>query len=101
MRLLLLILVVLVGCAHHAPATPEGTPQGLITIDVEVARVCEVLSEMARKSGANLIYSGNFSLLVNVTLKDVPWRVAVEAVAKSCDLVVDWETPGIVLVTER
>ena len=99
MRFLSLPLLLLSGCAHRAPAETAGP--GRISLHLEMTEVHVALSEIARKSGANLVYQGSFSRLVSVTLHYAPWRDAVEAVARTCDLDVDWDLPGMVLVTGR
>jgi hypothetical protein len=73
MRIGLVALLVLAGCAHPAPATaPPTTGEGRITLEVKLARAHEVIFDMARMSGANLVYTGNWSRIVCVSFKDVP-----------------------------
>ena len=100
LRLLLLSIIVPAGCAH-APAPEQAGVPGRVSLDLEVTEAHAVFSEMARQSGSSLVYCASWSRLVSVSLHDAAWRDAVEAVAKSCDFHVDWETPGIVLVTDR
>ena len=100
MRPILLSVVVLAGCVHHQAPASTAVP-GRVSLELEVTEAHAVFSEMARQSGSSLVYCASWSRLVSVSLHDAAWRDAVEAVAKSCDFHVDWETPGIVLVTDR
>jgi hypothetical protein len=102
MRYGLLALLVMAGCAHSAsaPANPATTPK-LVTAEFQMTEAHLVLAEIARQADASLVYHGSWETFVTVTLRGASWRDAVQAVADSCDLDVNWETPGIVRVTPR
>jgi len=65
----------------RAPVT-DPSPDLRIEVDVEDMDLAEVMEQIAAKSGARIEVDPNVSECVSVSLRQIPWREAVEVIAK-------------------
>jgi len=71
-----------------------------VTIDFPNADINEIISAIATIGGANIIVSPEVTGTLSVKLKDVPWRDALEEVAKTRGYTVVHERRGILRVVD-
>ncbi len=88
-----------------APAPPTRTDDGagrLVDLSFKEAPVAKVIAEIARLSGQDvLIVPGAGKDKITVRLHDVPWKKALEMVAKDQGLVVHYEAHNIIRVVKE
>ena len=66
-----------------------------ISIEFQEADLKVVLELLAKQSGANIVISENVSGKVSVTLREVPWREALETIVKTAGYVTVEDRTGI------
>lgn len=71
-----------------------------VTFDFPDAEITEIISTIAKVSGANIIVSPEVSGTLTVRLNDVPWRDALEEVVKTRGFTVVQERRGILRVVD-
>lgn len=104
-----LLLAVLAGCAA-APATtppapwptapapvPPGSPRERLHVDVDGQDLAEVMDRIGREVGRTILVDPSVQESVTVSLRDIPWREAVDVIARMTRCEVE-ERPGGVLV---
>ena len=64
------------------------------------ADVREVIKAVADIAGANIIVGKEVEGTVSLTLNDIPWRVALETIAKTCGFAVVEEERGILRIVD-
>lgn len=101
-----LLLAVLAGCsaapAARPPAPSPGTTAPVssgerIHVDVDGEDLAEVMDRIGRDVGRTILVDPSVQESVTVSLRDIPWREAVDVIARMtrCDVE---ERPGEILV---
>ncbi|MDI6807504.1 MAG: secretin N-terminal domain-containing protein [Candidatus Eisenbacteria bacterium] len=61
----------------------QGSKPGLISMNIQAADIVSVLRSIAEYSGRNIVATKDVKGEVTVSLKDVPWREALNAIANA------------------
>ncbi|MGE0707776.1 MAG: hypothetical protein AB7N76_13310 [Planctomycetota bacterium] len=83
-----------------APASPSAPTAMRINVDTEGVTLGEVMLFIAKRAHANLVVSPEVRELVTVSLPDIPWRDAVDVIAKMTRCQVEERPGGILLLTQ-
>lgn len=105
-----LLLSFVVGCAATTPPpapTPAPSPGSWrgagepgVDVDADGAPLDGVMARIARQVGRTILVDPDLDASVTVRLKQIPWREAVEVIARMVPCEVE-ERPGEVLVLSR
>lgn len=102
-----LLLTLMAGCAATtAPpvprpdATTPGPGDPRIDVDVDGVGLDEVMARIAGQAGRTILVDPHLDEVVTVTLTQLPWREAVEVIARMVGCEVE-ERPGGVLVLNQ
>lgn len=84
------------------PVTTDAQRQGAqkINIDVENADLADVMEQIGRQVGKNILVEPNVHETVSVSLHDIPWREAVDVIARMSRCEVEERIGGIILLTQ-
>lgn len=82
------------------PLPPEPLPPSRITIDVDDVDLSEVMDLIGRQVGRNLLVDPNVQESVTVSLRDIPWREAVDVIARMCRCDVEERCGGVLVLTQ-
>lgn len=89
---------------EEAPIQPGGAGQRQgqqkINIDVEGADLADVMEQIGRQVGRNILVEPNVHETVSVSLHDIPWREAVDVIARMTRCEVEERPGGILLLTQ-
>ena len=89
---------------EEAPIQPGGAGQRQgqqkINIDVEAADLADVMEQIGRQVGRNILVEPNVRETVSVSLHDIPWREAVDVIARMSRCEVEERPGGILLLTQ-
>lgn len=89
---------------EEAPIQPGGAGQRQgqqkINIDVENADLADVMEQIGRQVGRNILVEPNVRETVSVSLHDIPWREAVDVIARMTRCEVEERPGGILLLTQ-
>jgi type IV pilus assembly protein PilQ len=82
------------GIEEPGLRTPEASPARHVTLEAENADVRTVLLDIARQGGGSVILGPEVEGTITVSLHDVPWRDALDAVARTLGYVVVDDSRG-------
>lgn len=84
------------------PAGGQGGRQGQqkINVDVEDAELTDVMDQIGRQVGRNILVEPNVKETVSVSLHEIPWREAVDVIARMTRCEVEERPGGILLLTQ-
>src|SRR5690606_32619177 len=74
--------------------------QKQIDIDVVDRDLREVMEEIGRKVGRNILVAPGVVEAVTITLRDIPWTDAVKIIAKLTKCDIEEAAPGVLLLTQ-
>lgn len=80
---------------HESTRLIRFTQPPSISIEFQDADIKVVLDLLAKQSGANIIVAEDIQGKVSLTLRDVPWREALDTIVKTAGFVTVEETQGI------
>ena len=91
------------------PVGPDETPglevevgqNNRISLSVDDVPLADVLRMFTTISGANIVASSNLEVLVTVSMQNVEWQPALEAILDSVDMSLVEKSPGIFNVAAR
>ncbi|MCH8235391.1 MAG: hypothetical protein IIC29_04615, partial [Chloroflexi bacterium] len=92
MRWLLALVCCLAGCA---------AAEVRLEIDVDRVDLAELAQDIARQARRNVVVSPYLEETVSVRLRDIPWRDALEVVARMTRCEVREWPEGVLLVDQR
>jgi type II secretory pathway component GspD/PulD (secretin) len=80
----------------------EGDRQGSMRINVDLDGVdlADVMEQIGRQVGRNILVDPNVEETVRVSLRDIPWREAVDVIARMTRCEVEERPGGILLLTQ-
>lgn len=82
----------------RARPKPKAAAGGRLNVDVEDMPLGDVMDAIADKAGVAIVTAAEVEEEVTVTLREIPWREAVEVIAKMCRCKVSEPWPGVLLV---
>lgn len=71
-----------------------------INVDVEGVDLADVMEQIGRQVGRNILVDPNVQETVRVSLRDIPWREAVDVIARMTRCEVEERPGGILLLTQ-
>ncbi len=97
------------GTFTDLPVGPDETPglnvkvgqNNRISLSVDNVPLADVLRMFTTISGANIVASSNLETLVTVSMQDVEWQPALQAILESVDMALVEKTHGIFNVVAR
>jgi len=101
----LIIFLLIVGTTFSSLVFPQEGKQpskakeSLITLDFKNADIRDVLRSLARISGKNIIISPKIKNKISMSLKDVTWKQALEMIAATYGLSLDYRENYIRVAT--
>ena len=84
-------------------AKPKAAPEGRgvrINVDIEDMHIADVMDAIASKVGTGIVTGPGVDELVTVYLEEIPWREAVEVIAKMCRCEIREPWPGVLLLEQ-
>lgn len=92
----------LVFAQGEAPLELGAGPQRSqrINVDVEDVDLAVVMEQIGRQVGRNILVDPSVKATVRVSLRDIPWREAVDVIAKMTRCEVEDRPGGILLLTQ-
>lgn len=80
--------------------TPRGGASQRIHVDVESVDLQEVMERIGRQVGRNILVDPSVQETVTVSLRDIPWREAVDVIARMTRCEVEERAGGILVLTQ-
>jgi len=88
------------GPPPEAMAPPPAGRTTRIDLDVEELDLTDVMEQIGRQVGRNILVDPSVEERVTVSLRDVPWRDAVDVIARMTRCDVEERPGGILLLTQ-
>lgn len=79
---------------------PRGGASQRIHVDVENVDLQEVMERIGRQVGRNILVDPSVQETVTVSLRDIPWREAVDVIARMTRCEVEERAGGILVLTQ-
>ncbi len=89
------------GTTNGIVVTPTAGNKNLISINFEHAPLTEVIRAFTLISGANIVLGTNGQELVTLSMKDVEWEPALNAILDSIGKSLVLKSPGIFIVANK
>jgi len=98
-----------IGWAQPSWAQADDGPEGVggdrrqtmrIHVDVEDANLADVMEQIGRQVGRNILVDPNVQERVTTSLRDIPWREAVDVIARMTRCEVETRPGGILILTQ-
>jgi hypothetical protein len=103
----ILALTLVLGCsvaAEGAPDEPKPAPKKAapkkINVDVQGVDLADLMEQIGASVGRNILVDPDVTETVTLNLRDIPWRQAVEVIAKMTRCTVEERAGGILLLTQ-
>jgi hypothetical protein len=82
------------------PGKPGKPGKVRLNVDVEDQHIADVMEAIGRQAGVSVLVAPGVEEEITVSLREIPWREAVEVIAKICRCEIREPWPGVLLVEQ-
>lgn len=81
-------------------AAPARATSRRIDVDFDGLDLADAMASLGRQVGATIVVDPNVRETIRVSLRDIPWREAVDVIARMCRCEVVEQEDGVLLITQ-